>query len=170
MVVQLDNSDTAGKKATAKAKKQSRKQARSSLPSIRLGCPPHLNFEGSITMEAWFRLSTDSARRLQNYVSIMTHGDQVHNTSLLVYTNQVYVVSKNAMGTGQATAQCSFNPAEWKSDTLAATMQHAPDLRLFGAPTHQCSLAFSLACVLVDFAVVTSPRPSTLRRPNGRCS
>src|SRR6185437_14679907 len=33
------------------------------LPHVRLGCPSHLNFDGSITMECWFRMSST---RMQN--------------------------------------------------------------------------------------------------------
>jgi len=82
------------------------------MPHVNLGNPEHLNFDGSISVECWFR-APQQAWNSGNYQSLFTHGDPSMRFFVMAYTGSIYAGCNTAMGSGQVNGQVSVDFTEW---------------------------------------------------------
>lgn len=87
--------------------------------SLDLGAPPQLQFDGSLTMECWFRYDSDDLKRVGQ--QLFYHGDGAHWTYIYVQSNSVYVGCNGPTGSsnGRCSISAAVNVTEWTH--IAAT-------------------------------------------------
>ncbi len=99
---------SSGLKKVAKTSKSG-----SGIAQITLGCPDHLNFDGAITMEGWFKLGKSAFKR-SSYQGLFYHGDGNYFTYAYMTMKGLVVGTSSNFGSGQLNCPTAeLDPTEW---------------------------------------------------------
>ncbi len=92
------------------------------LANVNLGCPAHLNFDGSFTVEAWVRIPRESWNKM-SYHGVFWKGDPSYRFYTFIQRGSVHCgINTRAGQSASAMGNCTIPDDEWFHLAVTADM------------------------------------------------